>query len=296
MIHKRLLIALAFFSITIQTTIVQADVVVRDGETTLTAEELSYLLDNIPSKIVQEVQDDEAARYDYIAQVIQSKNIAKAAQQSPPESLEYFEAQYAVVAALKNLMQKRYITSLDVPNFTPLAKERYEASKEEIALVPEYREASHILLLCQPSCDVDEQRGQAEALRDRALDGEDFAALAEKFSDDKASARNGGRMSGAVAENARNVDSTFLNTLFDLESEGELSPVVRSQFGFHVIKLEKIYPENIRPFEELQKALEKEIGNEYIAAKTKEHFARYFPSEDLKIDGNALDQIIKSMK
>jgi parvulin-like peptidyl-prolyl isomerase len=84
----------------------------------------------------------------------------------------------------------------------------------------------------------DEARQKAQALLDRARKGEDFAKLAKENSDDQGSKDKGGEYSfsrgeGMVAE--------FENAAFSLKP-GEISDLVETQFGYHIIKLEDRHP------------------------------------------------------
>jgi peptidyl-prolyl cis-trans isomerase NIMA-interacting 1 len=104
--------------------------------------------------------------------------------------------------------------------------------------------ARHILIAYEgaPSSSPKLRRSKAEAealaskLRERALRGEDFAALAKEYSDDPASARDGGRLppfgQGAMVKE-------FEAAAFALE-DNALSAVVESPYGFHVIRREPL--------------------------------------------------------
>ncbi|MCB9286630.1 MAG: peptidylprolyl isomerase [Lewinellaceae bacterium] len=71
-----------------------------------------------------------------------------------------------------------------------------------------------------------------ESIRQRILDGEDFADLASKYSDD-GSARGGGDL--GWAKRGKYVPE-FEAAAFKLE-QNEISPVVESEFGFHIIQM-----------------------------------------------------------
>jgi peptidyl-prolyl cis-trans isomerase D len=113
-----------------------------------------------------------------------------------------------------------------------------EAYAAEVAAFEgqEQRRSSHILLA------VDDDRDEASAvalaaeLRERVLAGEDFAALAQEYSDDPGSASRGGDLGSAVRGT---FVPPFEQALFALE-EGALSDPVVSQFGVHLIRLEEI--------------------------------------------------------
>ncbi len=113
-------------------------------------------------------------------------------------------------------------------------------------------QASHILIRLAPeatAADSAEARALAESLRARVLAGEDFAALARQYSDDEGSGQQGGDL-GFFAR-SRMVEP-FANAAYDLESVGDVSDVVETRFGYHVIQLtgrkaretyEEAYPE-----------------------------------------------------
>jgi len=100
---------------------------------------------------------------------------------------------------------------------------------------PEGVEASHILIRSKAT-DTDEQKAQARARIDaaakRAKAGEDFAALAREYSEDS-SASNGGAL--GVITKGQTVPA-FENAAFSL-AVGEVSDVVQTQFGYHLIKV-----------------------------------------------------------
>lgn len=110
--------------------------------------------------------------------------------------------------------------------------EHYVATSNE----QERRRASHILV--EVSDDRDDTAAQARIQEARArLDaGEDFAALAKTYSDDAATAPAGGDLDFA----GRGVyDEAFEKALFALE-QGKVSDVVKTEFGYHLIKLTAI--------------------------------------------------------
>jgi peptidyl-prolyl cis-trans isomerase C len=98
--------------------------------------------------------------------------------------------------------------------------------------------ARHILLRIPADATPaqrEELRGQAEALRQQAAQGADFAELAERFSEDPGSAQRGGDL--GFFGRGRMVPP-FEEAAFQLQP-GEISQVVESPFGYHVIKVEE---------------------------------------------------------
>lgn len=98
--------------------------------------------------------------------------------------------------------------------------------------------ARHILLLNPEGAtpaQLDSVRALAEDLRDRARAGADFAALAEEWSEDPGSAARGGDL-GFFPRGS--MVPAFEEVAFSLEP-GEVSDVVETQFGLHIIRTEE---------------------------------------------------------
>ncbi len=125
------------------------------------------------------------------------------------------------------------------------------------ARTPEIR-ASHILIRVQGETQADSlaARQTAEELQARIQAGEDFATLARQYSDDVASGRNGGDLGffgvGRMVQ-------PFNDAVFALQNPGEMSDIVESRFGFHLIRLEEI--KALPTFEESEPDL-KRLANE----------------------------------
>jgi len=124
---------------------------------------------------------------------------------------------------------------------------------------PETRHARHILIALPKDAD-EAARQAARAKIDKALkeikSGKSFAAVAKKMSDDKATAINGGDI-GYLPKGA--TVAPFDAALFAMK-KGEISDVVESRFGLHLIQLENIKPARIKPLDEVRDALKKELA------------------------------------
>lgn len=124
----------------------------------------------------------------------------------------------------------------------------------------------HILLLLPsdaPPEGVEKTRKLAEEIRQRILGGEDFAELAQQYSDDPS--RNKGGDLGFLQRGM--MVPEFEEVVFKLK-EGEISQVVRTEFGFHIIQALELKQPEVMPLEEVkdqirsklyQQALEQEM-------------------------------------
>ena len=85
--------------------------------------------------------------------------------------------------------------------------------------------------------------------------GQEFEKLAEQYSDDKNSAVRGGKLKKFSRGSLRSVE--FEEKAFSLEEEGEVTEPFKSEFGWHIVRLDKYH--SIPPFESLKPELEKKV-------------------------------------
>ncbi len=132
----------------------------------------------------------------------------------------------------------------------------YAASLENFK-TPEQIHARHILVATNDKSDADKKtlRAKAEDIAKQAKGGANFAELAKKSSDDSGNASNGGDL-GTFSRGQ--MVKPFEDVAFSLKA-GEVSGVVETQFGYHIIKVEEKFPSKVTPFEEVRAALEKEL-------------------------------------
>ena len=110
---------------------------------------------------------------------------------------------------------------------------KLEEKRGPLVKFEEQWETRHVLLIPSAIRDVDATKAEAEVLRERVLAGEDFALIAEEFSEDPGSGSNGGNLEwlpkGATVGEFENV---MLNSEIN-----EVSEVFESQYGFHFLEV-----------------------------------------------------------
>ena len=131
--------------------------------------------------------------------------------------------------------------------YTARAREIYGATRAKYA-VPEQVRAAHILVKVKDG-NAEGARKRAEEARAKAVAGADFAALAREYSDDPSVARNGGELGFFEA---KSMDADFALAAFAMTKKGELSPPVKSAFGYHIILFEDRRPATVKSFDEVK--------------------------------------------
>jgi peptidyl-prolyl cis-trans isomerase D len=131
----------------------------------------------------------------------------------------------------------------------------YQAHQEEFK-VDQSANLNYVVIEKKPSeSDENQTKEKLEDIKKEIEEGEDFAELANEFSDDKASAQDGGDLGwfgrGKMVE-------AFEEAAFALKP-GEMSEPIKTQFGWHLIKV----------LDERKKGEEKEIKASHILLKTR---------------------------
>ena len=126
-------------------------------------------------------------------------------------------------------------------------KQYYEDNKDQFAK----RDASHIL--------VDNEK-TAKEIKEKLDKGEDFAALAKEYSKDTANADNGGNL-GEFSKGQ--MVKEFEDAAFALK-EGEISEPIKTQFGYHIIKINKVSDSEDDNKDAISKAINEKKYADYI--------------------------------
>jgi peptidyl-prolyl cis-trans isomerase D len=185
------------------------------------------------SKFMDQASPDDAAIADYY-----ERNKANY-QTEETANLEYVEL------SLADLSAEVKVTEDTLRAF-------YEDNLDRYTSV-ERRQASHILIT--PSGDAAADEARAKAAYDRAVAGEDFASLARELSQDTGSAQQGGDLGWAERGN---FVAPFADAVWSMKS-GEIKGPVKTEFGWHVIKLDGVEPGEVRSFEAVRGEIEPEF-------------------------------------
>ena len=137
-------------------------------------------------------------------------------------------------------------------------RKTYDENRANYVL-EERRRARHILIPVSGEDDTG-ARKQAETVLAEARAGQDFAELAKKYSKDSTAA-DGGEL-GFVQK--KDFPGPFGDTLFGMKV-GDIAGPVKSQFGYHLIKLEEIQAGEAKPFEAVRAELDAQYRQDRAA-------------------------------
>ncbi|MEO6192194.1 MAG: peptidylprolyl isomerase [Thermoanaerobaculia bacterium] len=161
---------------------------------------------------------------------------------------------------------QKYVQTKLAPQATvsdQAAKDFYEKNKGQMQ-VPERLHLRHIFVLIDPKAtpaDREKAKQKAEGLLKRVQGGEDFAKVATEASDDPGSKSRGGDI-GLVGKGQ--APPAFEAAAFALKKPNDMSPVVESNLGYHIIQLlERKEPSTV-PYEQVKGRIEQMLKQQQV--------------------------------
>jgi len=145
----------------------------------------------------------------------------------------------------------------------------YEKNKEAQFTTPEQRCVKHILF-------NKDQKQKAEDVKKQLEDGGDFAKLAKEYSQDPGSAAQGGDL-GCLGK-GETVPS-FEKAAFGAK-QGEIVGPVKTQFGYHILKVTDVKPKQTRSLQEVESQIRSQLATE----KQTEVFSKWVEEQKKKRD------------
>jgi len=168
---------------------------------------------------------------------------------------EQVKAEYLVLS-LDALLAQVTVSDAEVKAWYEGHKETYEQ--------PEERRASHILIVTDANTDKEKAKLKAEeVLKEVQKSPAKFAELAKQYSQDPGSAEKGGDL-GFFGHGM--MVKPFEDAVFK-QKEGEISGLVQSDFGYHIIKVTGIKAAKLKPLEEVRAEVENELKRQAALRK-----------------------------
>lgn len=170
-------------------------------------------------------------------------------------------------AALAAAEVRRFRDELVIPDFSELAHEQYIAHPEKYAVGGVF-DVKQILVSTGVRGDDDAKALAGKAAAEAHADPSQFDALVEKYSDDPGKARDHGLVKHA---DSMAYDETFRAAARALHTPGEVSPLIKTEFGYHVLQLVERAQAQAQPFESVREDVIAALKSEYVEKTVRNH-------------------------
>jgi peptidyl-prolyl cis-trans isomerase D len=168
---------------------------------------------------------------------IAAQELANTISPSDDQLTEYFtknQARYGIPELRTLKIMYVDASSLPTPEVADSEIDQYYGRNRSLYEMPERVRASHILFMTQGKSEEETTKikGQAEEVLKQVRAGGDFAQLAEKYSEDPVSAKQGGDLGWVTrGQMVPEFEATTFST-----APGQISDLVKTDFGFHIIR------------------------------------------------------------
>ena len=209
------------------------------------------------------------------------------------------EVQQQIASETTHILARRRLREIDEQagrefdakgDLTAAARERYLVETQKYRY-PEEVSVSHILFETSKHSD-DEAHKLALDARARVLAGADFNALAAQVSEDPSVRSNEGKLGYFPAKGK--MDPAFSDAAFALAKVGDVSEPVKTQFGWHVIRLDGRKPGGTRSFEDAKPEILAAMRQQYVQDQQAAVLAAIRNDPQLKVNQPALDALSAS--
>ncbi|PCJ39149.1 MAG: hypothetical protein COA99_10630 [Moraxellaceae bacterium] len=165
-----------------------------------------------------------------------------------------YQSEEKVKVSYLNITTANFLSDDATPSEEAI-RERFDAEVQALTK-KERRRASHILVEITDEQSEEQALAKIKQAKTQLDAGEEFDAVAQEFSEDIATARTGGDLGFA----GRDIyDPAFEESLFSME-KGQVSDIVRSEFGYHLIRLVAVESPDIPQYAAESKRIAEEIS------------------------------------
>lgn len=226
-------------------------VLLKRGDIAVTVDDLNrYIADRVPPQRRAQVLEQPGFIKSSLENIFIIKYLSAKGEATPGvdiDQIEWSAKMHRDRGLMDAYLEKQVEHAEKTIDWEAAAKEIYQAEPEKF-LTDEQVRAMHILVSTNGRT-PEEARRLAETYRDKVLAGEDFAELAARHSDDPSAVNNRGEL--GFFGRGRMVKE-FEDAVFAMSAPGLLNEPVKSQYGYHVIKLLEKRPAGRKPFESVK--------------------------------------------
>ena len=241
-------------------------VVANIGDQKITVSDFDKMLGLLDTDKQKLIEKNPQLKEPVLTQFIQSMVVSKLAKEKGFDKIA--EVRDQINFFKDNLLASLYIRQevlgkISIPEED--LKKYYESHKDEFK-TPEMVSVRHILVKVDqsaPEKDKKAAKKKAESILKKIKSGEDFAKLAAEVSDDPGSKQKGGEL--GFFPRGRMV-KPFEDAAFALKP-GQVSGLVTTQYGYHIIKLDERKAAGIQPFDDVKESIRQKLIQDQTKSK-----------------------------
>ncbi len=273
--------------LSIPNTLSADSVLAKIDDKVITLSEFERIINSYPESKKRSIRENPSLKAPILNRMVQTTVISDIARE------EGFDKNPVIKKRLEFLINDllsteylKYKTTGDITVTDEDVRQYYLAHKE-IFIRPEKVKARHILIAISDKTDnrqKEEAASKAKDIISRLRENENFENLAKQFSDDCGTRNKGGDL-GFLAR-GKTVKS-FEEAAFSL-NPGEISDIVQTKFGFHIIKVEGKAPEELIPIEKVKDKIIEKIKKDIAEVRRRDLIESALKNSKIEVNGEKL--------
>jgi peptidyl-prolyl cis-trans isomerase C len=255
------------------------------GDFILREADLDRIIATQPSAVQKRFQDDSQQRSNLVREILMKKVVVAKAKKERFDKKPEVKEQLGYV--FDNFIAQEYLAKVVTAGVTVPEDDlkKYYREHEQDFLLPEQIKVRHILIESPKEAKPEEKekaRARAEMILQRLSKGEDFAKLAIELSEDKISASNGGELAPITLGKTNSEE--FEKTAFALK-KGEISVIVATSYGFHIIRMDERQEKRIAPYSEARDYIYNRLKSELEQKQVQDFMLQAIKETDMEVYG-----------
>jgi parvulin-like peptidyl-prolyl isomerase len=257
-------------------------VVGKAGDFVMRQADLERVIAGLSPEVRQKLQDEQEQAA-LVEQMLVTKTVAEKARQDRFDRKPEVKEQLSML--IDQFLAQEYLRKVVLADVKVPEEElkKYYKEHEKEFVVPELVKARHIFVSVPDDATPEAKakaKAKAEGIAEELKKGGDFAKIAVEQSEDTDSAAQGGDL-GYVSAGKTNSEE-FEKAALALKP-GEVSPVVTTPFGYHIIKADERHESRVAGFDETKEYIAGKLQPQLERAKAEEFLAKLAKESGLKV-------------
>lgn len=246
-------------------------VLAKIGDNKITISDFKRMINYFDAGTRRMIEQDPQFKAVVLQNIVQRMVISKMARDKGLDKRLHIKEQielYSIDLLTSEYLKEEVIAKIDVTEDD--IKSYYKTHQEEFE-VPEMIRVRHILIRnpmskSDSTDDKNKRKEKAEEVLKKIKAGEDFAGLASEYSEDQGSKEKGGDL-GLITKGM--MAPELEKVAFSLKP-GEVSDIIETRYGFHIIKVEEKRESFIEPYEKIKDKVKERLFNDLKKTRVEE--------------------------
>jgi peptidyl-prolyl cis-trans isomerase C len=257
----------------------------KSGDFILREADLDRILASQPLAVQKHFQDDPQQRVSLVREILMKKAVVARARKEGFDRKPEIKEQLSYV--FDNFISQEYLVKVVTAGVSVPEEElkKYYQEHEKDFQLPEQIKVRHILIASLKEATPEERekaRTRAEAILQRLNKGEEFAKLAREVSEDQISAPKGGELAPITLGKTNSEE--FEKAAFALKT-GQISGIVATSYGFHIIKMDERQEKRTASFGESREFINNKLKTELEQKKAREFVEQAVKDAGMEVYG-----------